>query len=61
MRRSRLPEKDPSVTLTAADLEPSIHQKGVDMRLGLDIAALTLKAGLPGAEIVAMNINVPPE
>ena len=43
VRQGRLPEKDPSVTLTAADLEPNIHQKGVDMRLGLDIAALTLK------------------
>jgi len=31
------------VTLTAPDLEPNIHQKGVDMRLGLDIAAITLK------------------
>lgn len=43
VRQGRLPEKDPSVTLTAPDLEPNIHQKGVDMRLGLDIAALTLK------------------
>ena len=25
------------------NLEPSIHQKGVDMRLGLDIAAIALK------------------
>jgi uncharacterized LabA/DUF88 family protein len=33
-----------SVSLTAADLIPNIQQKGVDMRLGLDIAALTLKA-----------------
>jgi uncharacterized LabA/DUF88 family protein len=31
------------VTLTAPDLEPNIQQKGVDMRLGLDIAAITLK------------------
>ena len=30
-------------TFTAADLEPSIQQKGVDMRIGLDIASLTLK------------------
>ncbi len=43
VRQGRLPEKDASVTLTASDLEPSIHQKGVDMRLGLDIAAITLK------------------
>jgi len=43
VRQGRLPDKDGSVTLTAPDLEPSIHQKGVDMRLGLDIAAITLK------------------
>jgi hypothetical protein len=43
VRQGKLPEKDASVTLTAPDLEPNIHQKGVDMRLGLDIAAITLK------------------
>jgi uncharacterized LabA/DUF88 family protein len=30
-------------SFAAPDLEPNIHQKGVDMRLGLDIAAITLK------------------
>ena len=29
--------------ITAADLRPSLQQKGVDMRIGLDIASLTLK------------------
>lgn len=29
--------------ITATDLAPNIQQKGVDMRIGLDIAALTLK------------------
>ena len=43
VRQGRLPEREPTVTLSAPDLEPNIHQKGVDMRLGLDIAALTLK------------------
>ena len=43
VRQGKLPAKDANVTLTALDLEPNIHQKGVDMRLGLDIAALTLK------------------
>ena len=33
-----------SLTVTAADLRPEVRQKGVDMRIGLDIAALTLKA-----------------
>lgn len=29
--------------VTSIDLKPTIRQKGVDMRIGLDIAALTLK------------------
>ena len=33
----------PTVEITANDLEPNIQQKGVDMRIGLDIASLTLK------------------
>ncbi len=32
-----------SIEITEADLQPSIGQKGVDMRIGMDIAALTLK------------------
>lgn len=31
------------VHITADDLQPKISQKGVDMRIGMDIAALTLK------------------
>lgn len=31
------------LTISATDLEPQIAQKGVDMRIGMDIAALTLK------------------
>lgn len=32
-----------SINVEASDLIPNIQQKGVDMRIGLDIAALTLK------------------
>lgn len=32
-----------SIEIAAIDLKPSITQKGVDMRIGMDIAALTLK------------------
>jgi uncharacterized LabA/DUF88 family protein len=32
-----------SVQIKAEDLKPKISQKGVDMRIGMDIAALTLK------------------
>ena len=31
------------IEISATDLQPSIRQKGVDMRIGLDIASLTLK------------------
>jgi uncharacterized LabA/DUF88 family protein len=31
------------LTVTADNLKPQIQQKGVDMRIGMDIAALTLK------------------
>jgi uncharacterized LabA/DUF88 family protein len=43
VRSGRLPQREPSVTLRANDIEPNIQQKGVDMRIGLDMAALTLK------------------
>ncbi len=32
-----------SVTITPSDLRPDITQKGVDMRIGMDMAALSLK------------------
>ncbi|HWM68270.1 MAG TPA: NYN domain-containing protein [Steroidobacteraceae bacterium] len=60
VRQGKLPEKDPSVTLTASDLEPNIHQKGVDMRLGLDIAALTLKAHVDTFVLVAGDSDFVP-
>jgi uncharacterized LabA/DUF88 family protein len=41
--QSHLPDKDAVVELRAEHLQPNIQQKGVDMRIGLDIAALTLK------------------
>lgn len=33
----------PAIGVAAGDVEPNIRQKGVDMRIGLDIANLTLK------------------
>lgn len=38
-----LPNTGTSVAITAADLNANIQQKGVDMRLGMDVASLTLK------------------
>ena len=43
MRQRLLAGDGPEVTITAGDLKPNIRQKGVDMRIGLDIASLTLK------------------
>ena len=40
---SALKPNQPSATISGAQLRPVIQQKGVDMRIGLDIAALTLK------------------
>lgn len=38
-----MPLDAPEVSVTAEDLLPNVQQKGVDMRVGLDIASLTLK------------------
>ena len=60
VRQGKLPEKDASVTLTALDLEPNIQQKGVDMRLGLDIAAITLKGHAEVLVLVAGDSDFVP-
>lgn len=43
VRPSVLNRKADSVSITKDDVKPKISQKGVDMRIGMDIAALTLK------------------
>ena len=43
LNMGRLPVDEPQVEIKAGDLRPNVHQKGVDMRIGLDIASLTLK------------------
>lgn len=40
---NRLREKVASLQISKDDLKPVIGQKGVDMRIGLDVASLTLK------------------
>ena len=42
-RKKVLDQPGSRVEIGPEDLEPSIRQKGVDMRIGLDIASLTLK------------------
>ena len=39
----RLPQNERQATISAEDLDPNVHQKAVDMRLGLDIASITSK------------------
>jgi uncharacterized LabA/DUF88 family protein len=41
--REALPERADEATIRAEHIRPNVQQKGVDMRIGLDIAALTLK------------------
>jgi hypothetical protein len=60
IRQGRLTAGDACVTLTADDLEPNVVQKGVDMRLGLDIAALTLKAHVTAIVLVAGDSDFVP-
>jgi uncharacterized LabA/DUF88 family protein len=43
LKKKILDKLGPSVEISAGDIEPNIRQKGVDMRIGLDIASLTLK------------------
>ena len=43
LNMKRLPADERQLQITADDLRPNVHQKGVDMRIGLDIASLTLK------------------
>ena len=39
----QLADDEHELLVTSDDLVPNVHQKGVDMRVGLDIASLTLK------------------
>ena len=39
----RLPKEQRELIIGSGDLVPNVHQKGVDMRVGLDIASLALK------------------
>jgi uncharacterized LabA/DUF88 family protein len=43
LRGKLLKKKINKIEIDASDIEPNIRQKGVDMRIGLDIASLTLK------------------
>lgn len=43
LKKKLLKKPGPTLEITSNDFEPNVRQKGVDMRIGLDIASLTLK------------------
>lgn len=43
LSKQALRKLGPGTTLTKSDIEPSLSQKGVDMRIGLDIASIATK------------------
>jgi uncharacterized LabA/DUF88 family protein len=43
LKKDVLQQSGPTVQISAEDIQPAIRQKGVDMRIGLDIASLALK------------------
>jgi uncharacterized LabA/DUF88 family protein len=46
--------------ISAKDLKPRITQKGVDMRIGMDIAALTLKKQVQAIVLVSGDSDFVP-
>lgn len=52
--------KDPPRTLRAMDLEPVFIQKGVEMRIGLDIASLALKRLVGAILLVTADADMIP-
>lgn len=52
--------KSPPRNLKAEDLEPVFIQKGVDMRIGLDIASLALKRLVDGIVLVTADADMIP-
>jgi hypothetical protein len=60
IRQGKLTPGPSRVVVSAADIEPSVHQKGVDMRLGLDIAVLSLKSHVSMIVLVAGDSDFVP-
>ncbi len=56
----RLPQDQPELTITSNDLVPNVHQKGVDMRVGLDIASLALKKHVDAIVLVTGDSDFVP-
>jgi uncharacterized LabA/DUF88 family protein len=60
LRRSVLQKDGPQIMIGAQEFEPDIRQKGVDMRIGLDIASLTLKQQVQVVVLVTADSDFVP-
>ena len=58
-RQMRNPGKEPP-PLAPSDLQPRFEQKGVDMRIGLDIASLALKRLVTDVAVVTRDSDMVP-
>ena len=56
----RLPADQPELSITSDHLVPNVHQKGVDMRVGLDIASLALKKHIDVIVLVTSDSDFVP-
>ncbi len=52
--------KDPTTSISAHSFVPNIVQKGVDMRIGLDMAALALKRLVQAVVVVTGDADIVP-
>ena len=45
LNKNCLSSYEDEIKVTSSDIQPALQQKGVDMRIGLDITSLSLKKG----------------
>lgn len=50
----------PNMTIQSSDLEPNVQQKGVDMRIGLDVATLTIRRQVDTVVLVTGDSDLVP-
>ena len=60
LKKNVLGNLGPTVEIDASAIEPNIRQKGVEMRIGLDIASLTLKRQVQAIVLVTADSDFIP-
>jgi uncharacterized LabA/DUF88 family protein len=60
LKRQVLQKEGPRIEIGSDDFQPDIRQKGVDMRIGLDIASLTLKRQVQVVVLVTADSDFVP-